>query len=153
MSDAVGGQLILAQSGESHERNVALLLTNTELILTGSAVRHIPLDTIASVEADNVVLRDGTRIPWKPFGGQMPQDRMMAAISEATGLESPIAQRGAAVAAPKSGTDILLEIQRQSTEQTRLLEVIQWSLISIALMGILLLCALFFGWIHIVPVP
>jgi hypothetical protein len=147
---SIGGQLILAQSGESHERNVALLLTNTELIVTGSAVRRIPLDAIAAVEPDNVVMRDGTRIPWNPYGGQTPQDRMMAAISEATGLDSPVPQGEAPAATPPSSTDVVRAIHGQSIQQTRLLESIQWTLIGIGVLMILFFCAILFGWIRIV---
>ncbi len=59
--------MILAQGGNTADLNVALLLTASELVVTGSSVRRIPLTDVETLETDAILLRDGTRIPWTPF--------------------------------------------------------------------------------------
>jgi hypothetical protein len=164
LGTAFADQVILAQGGNSREPNVALVLTPTELVVTGSSLTRITLQDVRVLEGDSIVLRDGTRIPWTPFRGHQERNQMFAAIAEAAGVEiaSPTPARGATPsgtdnAATRDADDRRLiaaveSLSRAINSQSTVLETIRNVVIVIGIIMIFFFAALVFGWIKIYPV-
>jgi hypothetical protein len=163
LGQAFADQVTLAQGGNTRELNVALVLTPTELVVTGASLRRISLQDVATLQGDLIVLRDGTRIPWTPFRGDRERTQMFEAIARVSGVEySPTPVGGAhqpaidGGAAGNSDTQRLIaainELEREAKSQSDELASIRNVVIVICLIMVFLVAALVFGWIKIYPV-
>jgi len=164
LGTAFADQVRLAQGGNTRELNVALALTPTELVVTGSSLTRIPLQDVTLLEGDSIVLRDGTRIPWTPFRGNQERNQMFAAIAEAAGVEyaSPTPARGATPSTTDNGATgdaddrrliaALDSLARAVNAQSTVLETIRNVVIVIGIIMIFFFAALIFCWIKIYPV-
>ena len=94
--------VILAQSGIAREQGQALIVTASELILTGTALTRIPLTAVTQVGPQTVLLDDGSALPWTPYvTGAQGRTQMYAAIAAQRGLELVVEPARARPAAPR----------------------------------------------------
>ena len=94
--------VVLAQSGIAREQGQALIVTASELILTGTALTRIPLTAVTQVGPQTVLLDDGSALPWTPYvTGAQGRTQMYAAIAAQRGLELVVEPTRARPAAPR----------------------------------------------------